>query len=212
ARLAVDTTASVWMDVAVLTRRVASDPLVADARVERRLPGVLRVVVHERVPVAIVPGARGALVVYDATGVALPLSPARVGGVDVPLAASADPALLRALGALRAGAPRVYARVLEAARAPRAAAGAVGPAPLGGASSAPDRDELDFVLAAEPPAAAAPGSAAASSGSVFVRAAVDVNAARFSDLAPVERDLARRGVRAAELDLRFRDQVVARLP
>ena len=38
-----------------------------------------------------------------------------------------------------------------------------------------------------------------------------VTAARLSDIIPVENDLARRGTRIAELDLRFRDQVIARL-
>ncbi len=221
ARLAVDTSVSVWADLDAMTRRIAADPLVAEARVERRLPGVLRVVVRERVPVAVVTGARGALVVYDATGAALPLAPSRVGGLDVPLAASADPSLLRALGALRADAPRVYARVLEAARAPRAAPPSATPLGFGARRAAPgaparEHDELDFVLAAAPPAVAAPGAApnadAAPAAPVLVRAAVDVDAARFAELDPVERDLARRGVRAAELDLRFRDQVVARLP
>lgn len=214
ARLAIDTSASVWTDLGALTRRVATHPLVDGARVERRLPGVLRVVVHERVPVALVPnGPRGALLVYDAAGTALPLAPGRVGGVDVPLATSADPALLRVLGALRSGAPRMYARVLEVARAPRATLGraaAVGPlgrpAPV---PATPERDELDFVLA---PAAAAVPAAGPPPPPLLVRAAVDVGAGRFADLGPVEDDLARRGVRAAELDLRFRDQVVARLP
>ncbi|MDQ6926477.1 MAG: hypothetical protein M3154_09610, partial [Candidatus Eremiobacteraeota bacterium] len=195
------------------------------AHVERRLPGVLHVVVHERVPVAMVPGPRGTLLLYDATGVALPLAPAHVGGVDVPLAASADPALLRALGALRSDAPGVYARVLEVARAPRAALGA---APVAGAAGRgaraatrgdgapvlPEHDELDFALAT----AGGPGSGSTAppTGSptppLLVRTAVDVNPARFAELGPVEADLARRGVRPAELDLRFRDQVVARLP
>ncbi len=40
----------------------------------------------------------------------------------------------------------------------------------------------------------------------------DLTAARLSDLLPVERDLARRGRRAVEIDLRYRDQVIARLP
>ena len=40
----------------------------------------------------------------------------------------------------------------------------------------------------------------------------DLTAARLSDILPVERDLARRGRRAVELDLRYRDQVIARLP
>jgi cell division protein FtsQ len=46
---------------------------------------------------------------------------------------------------------------------------------------------------------------------VPVRAMADVTAERLADVLPVERDLARRGARVAELDLRFRDQVIARL-
>jgi cell division protein FtsQ len=47
---------------------------------------------------------------------------------------------------------------------------------------------------------------------LVVRAGVDVTPSRFADVALVEGDLARRGVRPVELDVRFRDQVVARLP
>lgn len=45
-----------------------------------------------------------------------------------------------------------------------------------------------------------------------VRAPADLDAARLAEILPVESDLARRQLRVAELDLRFRDQVVARLP
>lgn len=45
-----------------------------------------------------------------------------------------------------------------------------------------------------------------------VRAMADVAAERLSDVLLVEADLAKRGTRARELDLRYRDQVVARLP
>jgi cell division protein FtsQ len=45
-----------------------------------------------------------------------------------------------------------------------------------------------------------------------VRTMRDVSAARLADVEPVEEDLARRGLRAAEIDLRYRDQVIARLP
>jgi cell division protein FtsQ len=45
-----------------------------------------------------------------------------------------------------------------------------------------------------------------------VLASGDVTADRLSDIIPVEQDLARRHVKAVELDLRFRDQVIARLP
>jgi cell division protein FtsQ len=40
----------------------------------------------------------------------------------------------------------------------------------------------------------------------------DVSAARLAEIDPVEDDLTRRGLRAAEIDLRYRDQVIARLP
>jgi cell division protein FtsQ len=45
-----------------------------------------------------------------------------------------------------------------------------------------------------------------------VRALTSVTLARLADIDPVERDLMRRQLRAAELDLRYRDQVIARLP
>lgn len=47
--------------------------------------------------------------------------------------------------------------------------------------------------------------------SVLVRAPADIAADRLADIVPVENDLARRHARAAELDLRYRDQVIARL-
>jgi cell division protein FtsQ len=49
-------------------------------------------------------------------------------------------------------------------------------------------------------------------GDLPVRTMTSVTLARLSDIDPVERDLARRQLRAAELDLRYRDQVIARLP
>jgi len=49
-------------------------------------------------------------------------------------------------------------------------------------------------------------------GSMPVRALRDVAPARLAEIAPVEDDLARRGLHAAEIDLRYRDQVIARLP
>lgn len=46
---------------------------------------------------------------------------------------------------------------------------------------------------------------------LHVRATAGVAADRFRDIFPVESDLARRNERVAELDIRYRDQVVARL-
>jgi cell division protein FtsQ len=45
-----------------------------------------------------------------------------------------------------------------------------------------------------------------------VRTMTSVTLARLGDIEPVERDLARRQLRAAELDLRYKDQVIVRLP
>ena len=45
-----------------------------------------------------------------------------------------------------------------------------------------------------------------------VRALAGLTADRLAEVTPVEADLARRHLRVAELDLRYRDQVIARLP
>lgn len=45
-----------------------------------------------------------------------------------------------------------------------------------------------------------------------VRAMKDAPLNRFADIDPVENDLAKRHLRASEIDLRYRDQVIARLP
>jgi cell division protein FtsQ len=56
------------------------------------------------------------------------------------------------------------------------------------------RDELILQLGKEP-----------------VRAMQDVTLERLADLAPVEADLSRKQLRVSEIDLRYRDQVIARL-
>ena len=56
-------------------------------------------------------------------------------------------------------------------------------------------DELIFELAETP-----------------VRAMRDISVERLAEAEPVETDLRKRQLRAAELDLRYRDQVIARLP
>ena len=44
-----------------------------------------------------------------------------------------------------------------------------------------------------------------------VRAMQDITVERLAEVEPVEMDLARKQVRVAEIDLRYRDQVIARL-
>ena len=46
---------------------------------------------------------------------------------------------------------------------------------------------------------------------VTVRASAGCSAERFAEIVPVEQDLVRRGRHAVELDLRYRDQIVARI-
>ena len=193
ARLAVDTTRSVWDDVESLERRVAELPQVASVRVERKLPGTLRVVVTERVPVALVP-TRDGFNVYDADGTSLPIDPSRVGGLDVPVIAAADSSLLRLLGAVRLDQPRLFARLSELRR--------VG------------RDELLLRISRAAEFAVSDSltpSGPRPSSTLPVRAMADVSVSRLADIFPVEHDLARRQARVAEIDLRYRDQVIARL-
>jgi cell division septal protein FtsQ len=188
ARLRVDTLTSVWTELAPLERRVAGHPMVARAQVARRLPGTLRVIVEERAPVAMAP-ARSGVAVYDAAGTPLPVEPSAAGGLDVPLVAARDTSLLRLLGRMREAAPRLFARISEARRAGTGAA----------------RDEFEFTVTSPAPAGAWNGA------TVVVRAMADVSVERLADLVPVEDDLQRRRVRVAEIDLRYRDQVIARL-
>ena len=188
-RLRVDTLTSVWTELAPLRARVAGHPMVERVELQRELPGTLRLVVAERVPVALAP-TRSGVAVYDASGLALPIEPSTAGGLDVPLVAARDTALLRLLGALRQDAPRLFARISEARRA--AGAGGV-------------RDEFEFTVTSPAP------DGAGGVTTVVVRAMADVAVGRLADLVPVEDDLQRRRVRVAEIDLRYRDQVIARL-
>lgn len=171
-RLALDTTMSVWDDLAPLAARVSGHPQVLEARVDRRLPGTLVIHIEENLPVALVPAA-GGFVAIDAAGRTLPIDPSRTL-VDLPIVPKADSTLLAMLAALRASEPRVFDRISEVRR-------------IG-------TSEVLFLLTSYP-----------------VRAMLDVSPGRLADIFPVEEDLARRNVRIAELDLRYRDQVIARV-
>jgi cell division septal protein FtsQ len=172
ARLAADTTMSLWDDFTPLERSVLAHPQVSGVTFERRMPGTLVVRVEENAPIAFL-DARGGLQALDARGRSLPIDPSRTP-VDLPVIATRDTTLLALLARVRAAEPALYGRISEARR--------VG------------RDEVVLQLATVP-----------------VRAMADVDARRLADLHPVEQDLARRQARVAELDLRYRDQVIARL-
>ncbi len=171
-RLALDSGASVWDDYADAARRVATHPLVEDARMGRRLPATLVVRVQEHVPVALVAADSGVQAV-DARGRILPIDLLRVN-VDLPVVAQRDVSVLAMLDSVRARRPGLFDRISDVQRTA----------------------DGELILHVD---------------DVTVRARRGVSAARLADIIPVERDLERRNARVAELDLRFRDQVIARL-
>ena len=191
ARLQIDTLASLWDDLEPFRQRVRRHPQVAGVRIERRMPGTLVVTIQENLPVALIQTPTG-LLPFDSLGRQLPIDPSRTN-LDLPIVASADPVLLKLVGAIRAADPRVFARVEEARR-------------IG-------RDEILLTLSprAEDAARAAGDTATMPRQSLRVRLPLGLSVERLADIFPVESDLARRRVRVGEIDLRYRDQVIARL-
>jgi len=109
--------ASVFDDTRLLADRVRGLAGVADARVARRLPAALKVIVQEVEPVALVPGA-GGLVVVDAAGRPLPFDPTRAGGggsLDLPIAQVADSGIVQVLARIQAFDPVLF-QAIDAAR------------------------------------------------------------------------------------------------
>jgi cell division protein FtsQ len=180
-RLKVDTLRSVWDDTDELATRLRSLNQVADVEIDRKLPGTLIVRIKENLPVAWAPSPRG-LEAVDSAGVVLPIDPT-VEQVDLPIANQRDKSVLSLLASLRGGNPMLFRRVNEISR-----------------------DGPDGVVMTMSPLDGAPGYP-----NLHVRAPVGVSPARLADIFPVESDLARRRANVAELDLRYRDQVIARL-
>ena len=191
ARLKVDTLMSLWDDLEPLRERVRHHPQVSDVVITRRLPGTLVVTIRENQPVALIQGSAG-LVPYDSAGHVLPIDPARTN-LDLPVVATSDPVLLKLVGAIRYTVPRLFSRIEEVRRT--------------------GRDEILLTLSrSEPHGARIAGDATASNaGTVRVRIPLGLSVERLADIFPVENDLARRQVHVGELDLRYRDQVIARL-
>jgi cell division protein FtsQ len=103
-------------DTGEIGRRAERVAGVVSARVERRLPGTVRVVVVERVPLAFVPAATG-LVALDADGRTLPYDPAATG-LELPLIPQPDSLVLGALARVRAADSTMYQEVESAQRGP----------------------------------------------------------------------------------------------
>ena len=184
-RLKVDTLASLWDDLTPYRNRLRGHPQVSDVSVSRKMPGTLVVTIRENLPVALIQTPAG-LLPYDSTGKQLPIDPARTD-LDLPIVATDDPVLLKLVGAIRAAEPRVYARIEEAKRT--------------------GREEILLTLSR----GAGSADTISRGRSLLVRVPIGLSVERLADIFPVESDLARRQLHIGELDLRYHDQVIARL-
>ena len=191
ARLQVDTLASLWDDLEPLHRRMRGHPQIASVAIGRKMPGTLVVTIEENLPVALVSTAKG-LLPFDSLGRQLPIDPARQA-LDLPVVATNDSILLKLVGAIRSVEPRLFARLEEARRT--------------------GRGEIELTLSRSPAETGAPfGDGAPHQPKVLrVLALTGLSVVRLADIFPVESDLVRRQAHVEELDLRYRDQVIARL-
>jgi cell division septal protein FtsQ len=145
--------------------------------------------IRENPPVALIQTA-GGLLPYDSLGKQLPIDPSRTS-LDLPIVATGDPVLLKLVGAIRAAEPRVFSRIEEVRRT--------------------GRDEILLTLSRSPDSTERATSPTTVPRTIRVRVPVGLSADRLADIFPVESDLARRQLHVSELDLRYRDQVIARL-
>lgn len=104
--------ASVFDDTDILADRLRGLNGVADARVARRPPAALKVIVREVEPVALVAAPRGDLVVVDAEGRTLRFDRA---GLDLPVVQSADSGVVGVLARIQVFDPALF-QVIDAAR------------------------------------------------------------------------------------------------
>ncbi len=179
---------SVFADQRLLADRVKGLPGVADARIARRGSSTLQVTVREVTPVALVPSPPGGrLVVVDAGGRPLPFDPARAG-LDLPIAQTADSAVVAVLAVVQAVDPALFQAVTSARPYGRGdvllevRAGGAGGAGRGGRAG----DARRVLLARH-------------AGPEVIRAVV-----------LVAQDLAARARPYAELDARYAGQVIVR--
>ena len=203
ARLALDTIRSVFDETPPLEKKIREMPQVADVSIKRKLPGTLVVEVRENPPVALAPGAQR-LDVVDSVGVTLPIDPSLEPALDLPIADQRDVALTRMLGDVRTRSSVLYRRISEVSRS------GAGDVVILLTTTIP-ASRLVALDSASTPRDSASAMTSNAPTLLRVRAKVGVSAARLTDIFPVEFDLRRRGARVAELDLRYRDQVIARL-
>ncbi len=111
ARLGLRRDASIWDALPPIRRAAAAIPGVIQVSVERRLPGTLRVVIHEATPVALVAVA-DRLTLVDYRGHVLPFDPTRLP-TSLPVA-TRDTATAVLLGRLLLTDPLLYTLVESA--------------------------------------------------------------------------------------------------
>ncbi len=110
--------ASVFDDLDPLAERLQGLPGIAAARIVRRFPGALKLIVREDEAVALVPGvAGGPLTVVDGAGRPMPFDPS-LGAPDLPVAESADTDLVSVLALVQSVDPALFASI-SSARADR---------------------------------------------------------------------------------------------
>ena len=196
ARMRVDTLRSIWDETETYKLRVESHPQVTSASIDRKLPSKLVVNIQENLPVALIPTATGFLA-FDSAGRELPID-VRSTAPDLPIALQPDTAILSLLGRIRANNPFVFERISEISRpAPKEFLLLLASSARKTSSAPPDSSALD--------------STVTETTVLRVRVPLGVTVTRLTDIFPVESDLKRRQVKVAELDLRYRDQVIARL-
>lgn len=199
-RLALDTMRSVWDDTRPLAERLRRMSQVSEVEISRKLPGTLVVSIRENIPVALAPSPRG-LEAVDTSGTVLPVDPTH-DDLDLPVVNQRDESILSLLGAIRADDPSLYRRISEVSRDGRTGLILKLARLDGSVARAVDStagDSANTAVIAIP------------ARTLRVRASVGVSVKRLADIFPVESDLMRRRVNVAELDLRYRDQVIARL-
>jgi cell division protein FtsQ len=179
--------ASVWTDPAAWEAALRRHPVIAEATVVRRLPATLRIRITEKRPAAFV--AAGTLRPATATGEILPVDPARVP-VDLPIAGTAPDTATRVRD-------RATLRLLaEAGRLADA-----DPVLMARVSELrTERDGATRLVLARPRAEVLLPAGAAEPRLTQLRAA----------LADVDQRMPQAG--RAQLDARFADMVVVRLP
>ncbi|QBJ94866.1 FtsQ-type POTRA domain-containing protein [Rhodococcus sp. ABRD24] len=104
------------IDTGAAARRIAGNPRVAEARVQRNYPSTVRLTVTERIPVAFFDSPQGTHLL-DSDGVDFAIEPPPFGTVRLvtPAPGSEDPATTAALGVLEALPPLVRGQVAEVA-------------------------------------------------------------------------------------------------